>query len=184
VIFDLATLVPIVLSRVRASVTNNNGFWIGWLDLLALLLQLPLITITYNSSQSVTVYDSFHSFLDHERLLIHCDWLARIDVCPTNDLLRVESYVTTDWQSAILSWDKAPIWGLRPDFYYCPLRVCWCGALSLTRMNYVSFHNLVRTGNRTLPWTFRLLYSAYPLSRERVSIPQQPTCLAKRYHGN
>jgi hypothetical protein len=32
-----------ILSRVRGSVTNNNGFWIGWLDLLALLLQLLLI---------------------------------------------------------------------------------------------------------------------------------------------
>jgi hypothetical protein len=32
-------------SRIRGSVTNNNGFWIGWLDLLALLLQLqPIIT--------------------------------------------------------------------------------------------------------------------------------------------
>jgi hypothetical protein len=30
-----------------------------------------------------------------------------------------ESYVTTDCQSASLSWNKAPIWGLRPDFYYC-----------------------------------------------------------------
>jgi hypothetical protein len=30
-----------------------------------------------------------------------------------------ESYVTTDGQSASLSWNKAPIWALRPDFYYC-----------------------------------------------------------------
>jgi hypothetical protein len=28
-----------------------------------------------------------------------------------------ESYVTTDGQSATLSWNKAPIWGLRPDSY-------------------------------------------------------------------
>jgi hypothetical protein len=32
---------------------------------------------------------------------------------------RIESYVTTDGQSAILSWNKAPIWSLQPDFYYC-----------------------------------------------------------------
>jgi hypothetical protein len=25
----------------------------------------------------------------------------------------------TDGRSASLSWNKAPIWGLRPDFYYC-----------------------------------------------------------------
>jgi hypothetical protein len=30
-----------------------------------------------------------------------------------------ESYVTTDGQSASLSWNKAPIWDLRSDFYYC-----------------------------------------------------------------
>jgi hypothetical protein len=30
-----------------------------------------------------------------------------------------ESYVTTDGRSASLSWNKAPIWGLRPDLYYC-----------------------------------------------------------------
>jgi hypothetical protein len=45
---------------------------------------------------------------------------------------RFESYVTTDNQSASLSWNKAPIWGLRPDFYYCQTvagLVTW-GALS------------------------------------------------------
>jgi hypothetical protein len=29
-----------------------------------------------------------------------------------------ESYITTDGQSASVSWNRAPIWGLRPDFYY------------------------------------------------------------------
>jgi hypothetical protein len=33
-----------------------------------------------------------------------------------------ESYVTTDGQSASLSWNKAPIWGLRQDFYW--RRIC------------------------------------------------------------
>jgi hypothetical protein len=30
-----------------------------------------------------------------------------------------ESYITTDGQSASLSGCQSPIWGLRPDFYYC-----------------------------------------------------------------
>jgi hypothetical protein len=30
-----------------------------------------------------------------------------------------QSYVTTDGQSAALSWRRAPIWGPRPDFCYC-----------------------------------------------------------------
>jgi hypothetical protein len=34
------------MSRVRGSVTNNNGFWIGRLDLLT-----PFITITLNYNQ-------------------------------------------------------------------------------------------------------------------------------------
>jgi hypothetical protein len=33
--------------------------------------------------------------------------------------LSLESYITTDSQLASLSWNKAPIWGLRPDFYFC-----------------------------------------------------------------
>jgi hypothetical protein len=33
--------------------------------------------------------------------------------------IRVESCITTDGQSASLSWNKAPIWSLRPDYYYC-----------------------------------------------------------------
>jgi hypothetical protein len=44
----------------------------------------------------------------------------------------VQSYITTDGQSPSLSWHEALIWGLRPDLYYCQLRVCWCGALSLS----------------------------------------------------
>jgi hypothetical protein len=30
-----------------------------------------------------------------------------------------QSYVTTNGQSASLSWCQAPFWGLRPDFYFC-----------------------------------------------------------------
>jgi hypothetical protein len=45
-----------------------------------------------------------------------------------------ESYITTDGQSASLPWNKAPIWGLRPEFYTVRhMRVCWRGALSLMR---------------------------------------------------
>jgi hypothetical protein len=43
-----------------------------------------------------------------------------------------ESYITTDGQSASLSWNKAHIWGLRPDFYYCQTvaGLLMCGAFS------------------------------------------------------
>jgi hypothetical protein len=43
---DNATDDPLELSRVYVSVTNNNGFWIGWLDLLT-----PSVTISLNRNQ-------------------------------------------------------------------------------------------------------------------------------------
>jgi hypothetical protein len=44
-----------------------------------------------------------------------------------------ESYITTDGQSVSLSFNKAPIWGLRSVFCYGQLRGCWYGALFLTK---------------------------------------------------
>jgi hypothetical protein len=49
-------------------------------------------------------------------------------------LTQSESYTTTDGQSSSLSWTKAPIWDLRPHFYYCHTvagLLIW--VLSLTR---------------------------------------------------
>jgi hypothetical protein len=82
--FQIFTPVLLILLRVRASVTNNNGFRIGWLDLFALLLQSFLIAINYGSSESVTAYGSLHSLLDYECLLFHCDWLGS-DLRITNE---------------------------------------------------------------------------------------------------
>jgi hypothetical protein len=50
-----------------------------------------------------------------------------------NQSQKWELYITTDGQSASLSWSKVPIWGLRSNLYYCQLRVCLYGAPSLTR---------------------------------------------------
>jgi hypothetical protein len=45
-----------------------------------------------------------------------------------------QSYVTTDCQSTSLSWNKAPIWAYDEIFItVTQLRLCWCGALSVTR---------------------------------------------------
>jgi hypothetical protein len=35
------------------------------------------------------------------------------------DSYETESYITTEGKSGSLSWNIVPIWGLRPDFYYC-----------------------------------------------------------------
>jgi hypothetical protein len=45
-----------------------------------------------------------------------------------------ESYITTDSQSASLSWNKAHIWGLRPDIYLSlTITAMFLWASSLTR---------------------------------------------------
>jgi hypothetical protein len=69
-----------------------------------------------------------------------------------------ESYITTDGQSASLSWIKAPIWGLQPDFYFCQTVVSllmW-GALS-DEMTGLSFTSAPGPRQRShfrvrLPW--------------------------------
>jgi hypothetical protein len=60
--------------------------------------------------------------------VLRCSWERRhlFSWAPWRELISItgqplsesESYVTTDGQSASLSWYKAPIWGLRPDFYF------------------------------------------------------------------
>jgi hypothetical protein len=101
-----------MVSRIEGLRDLKDGVWIWWSNLL------DLYTTCYNISQ-ITVFDWTLSTSDHT---------------PGARPNQSQNYVTTDDQSASLSWCQAPIWGLRPDFYYCrQLRVCWCGALSLTR---------------------------------------------------
>jgi hypothetical protein len=88
--------------------------------------------------------------------------------------MRSKSYVTTDGQSASLSWNKAPISGLRPDIYYCqtvPGLLMW-GALSDERTG-LSFtiaagprqrsHSRVRVPWDS--WHFTVSDSRFPQSR-------------------
>jgi hypothetical protein len=56
---------------------------------------------------------------------------------------RVKVLLRPTVQSASLSWNKAPIWGLRPDLYYCQTvaRLLIWGALSDERTS-LSFARL------------------------------------------
>jgi hypothetical protein len=102
-------LLPSILSRIRGSVTDNNGFWIRWLDLLALLYNYyQLWQLTINGCLSPYRTTSVHSSSVTNN---HC---SHTELCYES-----ESYVTTDGQPASLSWNKAPIWVLRPDLDYC-----------------------------------------------------------------
>jgi hypothetical protein len=95
-----------------------------------------------------------------------------------------ESYVTTNGQSASLSWYKAPIQGLRPDFYFrtengirltVTFLILWC-ALSDERMG-LSFVCAAGSCQRSLsrvlvPWDLRPYFTASEL---RLPFSSPPT---------
>jgi hypothetical protein len=102
-------------------------------------------------------------------------YLSLLSVCLLFSvcLFESESYVTTDGQSASLSWYKAPIWGLQPDFY-ChmeyvgQLRVCWYGALSLTRGQVCRLQLLLALASAVIlgsesPWDSRPYFTVSDL---------------------
>jgi hypothetical protein len=62
------------------------------------------ITISHNSSRSILTAESSR----------HSAFRSTTDLNSES-----ESHVTTDGQTASLSWNKAPSWGLRLDLYYC-----------------------------------------------------------------
>jgi hypothetical protein len=89
-----------------------------------------------------------------------------------------ESYVTTDGQSASLSWNKAPIRGLRPDFYYrrTAAGLLMWGALSDERTG-LSFTIAAGPSQRShspvrAPWNSR---SYFTVSYLRLPISSPPT---------
>jgi hypothetical protein len=72
------------------------------------------LTLLYNYSQ---LWQLTHWTPSERRLSDESVW--RMSDCSPVALNEFEFYVTTDSQPANLSWNKAPIWGLQPDFYYC-----------------------------------------------------------------
>jgi hypothetical protein len=60
------------------------------------------ITINYDSSQSMTVKDSLHSLLDHERLLFQCDEWRRIPAHILNSLMNESMTALNSWINSLL----------------------------------------------------------------------------------
>jgi hypothetical protein len=54
-----------ILSRIRGSVTNNNGFWILWMDLLTSSFTL---THNYNQLQQLTIWSRVRWYAPSEPL--------------------------------------------------------------------------------------------------------------------
>jgi hypothetical protein len=92
--------------------------------------------------------------------------------------LSLSLYVTTDGQSASLTWNKAPIWGLRPDLFYrrTVAGLLMWGALSDGR-TCLSFTIAAGPCQRSLPrvlvpWDSRPYFTVSDL---RLPISSPPT---------
>jgi hypothetical protein len=71
-------------------------------------------------------------------------------------------FLTTDGQSASLSWNKASIWGLRPDLYYCLTiagLLMW-GALSDERTG-LSFIRVTVSSSKSVVSMYNLHFTCY-----------------------
>jgi hypothetical protein len=134
-------------------------------------------TPTTESSLHRLTFNWQLSSLTYQQLL-HVTWLNwTADNSHRQLTRRVESYVTTDGQSASLSWCQAPIWGLRPDFYYCQIvtgLLMW-GALSDERTG-LSF--TIAAGSRQrnhfrirVPWDSRPYFNISDLRLPFLSPP-------------
>jgi hypothetical protein len=92
--------------------------WGSWLYFTVSDLRLPSSSLPTTRRVTVEVFDPASTCLI--------------------DGVQTQSYVTSDGQSASLSWFRAPIWGLRPDFYYCQTLACFFmwGFLSDERLGF------------------------------------------------
>jgi hypothetical protein len=120
----------------------------------------------------------------HGQPRIYCSRTALTTCWIRTDSLESESYVMTDGQSAGLSWYKAPIRGLRPDFYFrseygvrltVTFLISW-GALSdeRTGLSFVCAAGLCqRSLSRVVvPWDLRPYFTVSDL---RLPFSSPPT---------
>jgi hypothetical protein len=164
------TLAPF-LTGLRVS---SLPLWLTWFWFTnRSLLQLPSSAVYYSTAEN-SLTNASESRLTHSS--------------------RVESYVTIDSQSASVSWNKAPIWGIRPYFYYCQTvagLLLW-GAFSDERTGLsftVAAGPRQRTEYKSPCLTVLLLFCfscVYSLPRERAyrSVAQQWTSMSVRCYGN
>jgi hypothetical protein len=139
-----------------------------------------LVSSTFHFFASACARNSRHAYIGcSERRLIWHSFYRRnsgprwLPPTPLQLPSKVKVKVTTNSQSASLSWCQAPIWDLTPDFYFFKtVRVCWCGAPSLTRgrdfykvqrticLHFMCYYmNVYRIYTRTRPLSVEAQYS-------------------------
>jgi hypothetical protein len=80
-------------------------------------------------------------------------FLPAVDCLTTHFQGQSYSYVTTEGQSASLPWNKAAIWDLRPDLYYCQTVGClWMWRALSDEMTGLSFIIAVGPRQRSYSW--------------------------------
>jgi hypothetical protein len=106
----------------------------GWISRLQLLLGVASAVILGSEYRGTHDHNLLSQIRDSPNLQGKVPKEQDGPVIPPGTGLNLSSlsHVKTDDQSASLSWNKAPIWGLRPDFYYCQTvtGLLMCGALS------------------------------------------------------
>jgi hypothetical protein len=92
------------LQHLQFTVTHALGFLVSTRHLLA--TDLNTETNISNHYEALT-------------FLVQWPWNlgTQLKLCLAESESESESYITTDSQLTSLSWNKAPIWGLRPDIY-------------------------------------------------------------------
>jgi hypothetical protein len=108
------------------------------LSLTSTPYKLPQHLLSFLSACCVFISRSWQRLLTVEILQLNA-WSsifiasrAELNFQLSTDNQKVKVMLRPTFQSARLSWNKAPIWGLRPDLYYCQTVVgllMW-GALS------------------------------------------------------
>jgi hypothetical protein len=136
------------------------------------------------TSIAITIdYNSWQSWLPKTRSFPYCTTSVfssavtnderRITAQTSNSLTKSELYVTTDGQSASLSWNKAPIWDLRPERYYCQTAagLLMGGALSDERTG-LSFTIAAVPRQRS---HFQVFWPHFTVSDSRLPFSSPPT---------
>jgi hypothetical protein len=135
--------------------------WMYWTSVLQ--LQLIITANTLNSFLIMNLSLYFYCFSNWSLVFCYSYYSIRLTASKLRltQFLSLEPYVTTYCQSASLFWNKAPIWGLRPDLYYCQSvagLLMW-GALSdeRTRLSFaIAAGSRQRSHSRArVPWNSR-----------------------------
>jgi hypothetical protein len=124
----------------------------------------------------ITMKSSCHFLFNHIRMSTLQNSIQFSNIQSSQS--QSKSYLVTYGLSASLSGKKAPIWGLRPDLYYCITIVgllMW-GALS-DETTGLSFSRVTVRGNKSgfqyVQFIFYMLLNAYPIYTRPLSVHAQ-----------